>query len=244
MSVHYMNAPIRYIVEENFGGYFDDHDDDSLAEVLQDQEIVYESFQRNGQANTSRTTPNANLQSGSFQDQNLRDKRAPRSMHVNTQLAIDEAIAKELQDMENQLVAISLDANNSTHSGRAPTVATTSHPRSTPARTPVQAPRDDDIDPDNMTYEELQQLGETIGTQSRGLSDKLIARLPKSTYKAGGLFSRKDKHEECIICCMKYENKEKLIILPCNHKYHNTCVTKWLKINKTCPVCGKEVFGS
>lgn len=37
MAVFRMNAPIRYVVEENFGGYFNDHDDVSLAEVLQDQ---------------------------------------------------------------------------------------------------------------------------------------------------------------------------------------------------------------
>lgn len=37
MAVHYMNDPIRYVIEENSGGYLDDHDDVSLAQVLQDQ---------------------------------------------------------------------------------------------------------------------------------------------------------------------------------------------------------------
>jgi NADPH-dependent curcumin reductase CurA len=37
MAMHCMNAPNRYVVEEKFGGYFNDHDDVSLAEVLQDQ---------------------------------------------------------------------------------------------------------------------------------------------------------------------------------------------------------------
>lgn len=48
-------------------------------------------------------------------------------------------------------------------------------------------------------YKELQQLGDAIGTESRGLSDALIERLPKSTYKAGGIFSRKEKHEEYVL---------------------------------------------
>lgn len=77
---------------------------------------MYESFRRNGQANTSRTTSNANSQPGSFQDQNLREKSVPRSS--NTQLAIDEAIAKELQDLENQLVGISFETTNLTHPGK------------------------------------------------------------------------------------------------------------------------------
>ncbi|KAL4359930.1 hypothetical protein AHAS_Ahas08G0126600 [Arachis hypogaea] len=50
----------------------------------------------------------------------------------------------------------------------------------------------DDIDPDNMTYEELLDLGEAVGTQSRGLSQELIDTLPTSKYKFGSLFKRKN----------------------------------------------------
>jgi hypothetical protein len=92
---------------------------------------VYESFRRNRQANTSRTTTNANSQSGSFQGQNCREKSAPGSVHLSTQLAIDEAIAKELQDLENQLVAISFDATNSTPSGKYSWLMTLLAPSST-----------------------------------------------------------------------------------------------------------------
>ncbi|KAL0389345.1 UNVERIFIED_CONTAM: E3 ubiquitin-protein ligase BIG BROTHER [Sesamum calycinum] len=63
---------------------------------------------------------------------------------------------------------------------------------------PIECPRDhqdardneDNIDPDNMTYEELLELGEAVGTQSRGLSQDQIALLPTSKFKCG-LFSRK-----------------------------------------------------
>jgi hypothetical protein len=48
-------------------------------------------------------------------------------------------------------------------------------------------------------YKELQQLGEAIGTESRGLPDDMIRRLPKSNYKAGGIFSRKEKYEEYVL---------------------------------------------
>ncbi|RDY10371.1 E3 ubiquitin ligase BIG BROTHER [Mucuna pruriens] len=50
----------------------------------------------------------------------------------------------------------------------------------------------DNIDPDNMTYEELLDLGEAVGTQSRGLSQELIDMLPTSKYKFGSLFKRKN----------------------------------------------------
>ncbi|KAK9022019.1 hypothetical protein V6N11_002317 [Hibiscus sabdariffa] len=53
----------------------------------------------------------------------------------------------------------------------------------------------DCVDPDNMTYEELLELGESVGTQSRGLSQELISLLPVSKYKCS-LFSRKKSRNE------------------------------------------------
>ncbi|RDX85593.1 E3 ubiquitin ligase BIG BROTHER, partial [Mucuna pruriens] len=50
----------------------------------------------------------------------------------------------------------------------------------------------DNIDPDNMTYEELLDLGEAMGTQNRGLSQELIDMLPTSKYNFGSLFKRKN----------------------------------------------------
>lgn len=44
-------------------------------------------------------------------------------------------------------------------------------------------------------FQELQQLGEAIGTESKGLPESVIALLP--TYKIG-IFSRKEKHDEYV----------------------------------------------
>ncbi|PQP95613.1 E3 ubiquitin ligase BIG BROTHER isoform X1 [Prunus yedoensis var. nudiflora] len=99
----------------------------------------------------------------------------------------------------------------------------------------------EDIDPDNMTYEELLDLGEAVGTQSRGLSDELISLLPTSKYKCGSFFSRKKSGERCVICQMRYKRGDRQINLPCKHVYHSECISKWLGINKVCPVCNLEV---
>ncbi|KAI9073740.1 hypothetical protein K1719_044287 [Acacia pycnantha] len=48
----------------------------------------------------------------------------------------------------------------------------------------------DNIDPDNMTSEELLDLGDAVGTQSRGLPQELIDLLPTSKFKFGSLFKR------------------------------------------------------
>ncbi|KAL3537402.1 hypothetical protein ACH5RR_000768 [Cinchona calisaya] len=103
---------------------------------------------------------------------------------------------------------------------------------------------EDNIDPDNMTYEELLDLGEAIGTENRGLSQELIDLLPTSKYKSGGIFSRKRSEERCVICQMRYKRGDRQIILPCKHVYHANCGSKWLSINKACPVCNSEVFSS
>lgn len=102
----------------------------------------------------------------------------------------------------------------------------------------------DNIDPDNMTYEELLDLGEAVGTESRGLSQELIKSLPTSWYKSSGFFSRKKSKERCVICLVTYKIGDQQITLPCKHVYHKKCGSKWLSINKTCPVCNQEVFGS
>ncbi|XWS35505.1 hypothetical protein CRYUN_Cryun20dG0003000 [Craigia yunnanensis] len=101
----------------------------------------------------------------------------------------------------------------------------------------------DNIDPDNMTYEELLDLGDAVGSQSRGLSQELIDLLPTSKCKFGSFFSSKKSRERCVICQMRYKRGERQMKLPCKHIYHSECITKWLSINKMCPVCNNEVFG-
>ncbi|OIV98974.1 hypothetical protein TanjilG_29377 [Lupinus angustifolius] len=99
------------------------------------------------------------------------------------------------------------------------------------------------LDPDNMSYEELLDLGEAIGTESGGLSKEIIDMLPTSKYKLSSLFNRKSYVKRCVICQMTYRRGDQQIKLPCNHVYHGECITKWLSINKKCPVCNIEVFG-
>ncbi|RYR23010.1 hypothetical protein Ahy_B03g068285 [Arachis hypogaea] len=100
----------------------------------------------------------------------------------------------------------------------------------------------DSIDPDNMTYEELLELGEAVGTQSRGLTQEQISMLPVSKYKCGFFSRKKSRDERCVICQMEYKRGDKRITLPCKHLYHASCGTRWLSINKACPICYREVF--
>ncbi|XP_058073583.1 E3 ubiquitin-protein ligase BIG BROTHER-like isoform X2 [Magnolia sinica] len=106
-----------------------------------------------------------------------------------------------------------------------------------------QAIWQDNIDPDNMTYEELLDLGEAVGTHNRGLSQERISSLPISKYKCSFFSRKKSRCERCVICQMNYKRGDRQMTLPCKHAYHANCVTRWLSINKACPICYMEVFG-
>ncbi|ESQ47896.1 hypothetical protein EUTSA_v10021098mg [Eutrema salsugineum] len=100
----------------------------------------------------------------------------------------------------------------------------------------------DEMDPDELSYEELLALGEIVGTESRGLSADTIATLPSKRYKDGD--NQNGTNESCVICRLDYEDNDDLILLPCKHSYHSECINNWLKINKICPVCSAEVSTS
>nr|GEY96372.1 E3 ubiquitin ligase BIG BROTHER-related [Tanacetum cinerariifolium] len=96
----------------------------------------------------------------------------------------------------------------------------------------------DDVDPDELSYEELIALGEVVGTESRGLSADSIASLRSIIYKTQN--GQNGSNETCVICRLDYEDADNLILLSCKHSYHSECIANWLQINKVCPVCSTE----
>ncbi|KAI3772492.1 hypothetical protein L6452_03678 [Arctium lappa] len=48
-------------------------------------------------------------------------------------------------------------------------------------------------------HRELLDLGEAIGSESRGLSQELIDSLPTTRYKSGGFFLRKKSAERTVV---------------------------------------------
>lgn len=100
----------------------------------------------------------------------------------------------------------------------------------------------EEVDPDELSYEELVALGEVVGTESRGLSVDTIASLPSINYKSEQTMD--GQTDSCVICRLDYEEGETLTVLSCKHSYHSECIINWLKINKVCPICSAEVSSS
>ncbi|KAL3613771.1 hypothetical protein CASFOL_041845 [Castilleja foliolosa] len=100
----------------------------------------------------------------------------------------------------------------------------------------------EEVDPDELSYEELIALGDVVGTESRGLSADTLALLPSIKYKSQDTQER--NCDSCVICRLDYEDGETLTVLSCKHLYHSECISNWLQINKVCPVCSAEVSTS
>lgn len=215
---------------EKFKEFSPDHD--SFDDFLQDQEIVYQSLQASGQNNR-----NSNEDHCDQESRYLEDGQSSNAESVELQLAVDEAIARSL--MEEDFVDVSISEPSGTAEGDTE-VTENAEVRS--VETSVAAVNQDNINPDDMTYEELQTLGESIGVESKGLSVKQIASLQHTKFKEKkGFFTTKRIHKECVICCVQFKHNEELITLPCKHDYHKDCIAKWLEIKKNCPVCQREV---
>uniref|UniRef100_H3D3B4 Ring finger protein 38 n=1 Tax=Tetraodon nigroviridis TaxID=99883 RepID=H3D3B4_TETNG len=88
-------------------------------------------------------------------------------------------------------------------------------------------------------YEALLNLAERLGeAKPRGLTKADIEQIP--SYK----FNSNNRHSEqtmCVVCMCDFESRQLLRVLPCSHEFHAKCVDKWLKANRTCPICRAEV---
>ncbi|CAD8085335.1 unnamed protein product [Paramecium sonneborni] len=49
------------------------------------------------------------------------------------------------------------------------------------------------------------------------------------------------EYKQCSICLTNYEDGEELILLPCIHRFHKTCISEWFKEQTTCPICKTDV---
>ena len=50
--------------------------------------------------------------------------------------------------------------------------------------------------------------------------------------------------KDCAICCDVIHKEEDCFKTPCNHYMHNTCLTHWLLLKNTCPICRHNICGN
>ncbi|PKA49470.1 E3 ubiquitin ligase BIG BROTHER [Apostasia shenzhenica] len=102
--------------------------------------------------------------------------------------------------------------------------------------------RDLRLDIDNMSYEELLELEEKMGTVSTALSEEALSKCLKiSTYRPSfsfpGIPLHGDCDTKCSICQEDYVTGEEVGRLTCDHRYHVECIQQWLRLKNLCPIC-------
>ncbi|KAK6493025.1 E3 ubiquitin-protein ligase RNF38 [Huso huso] len=84
-------------------------------------------------------------------------------------------------------------------------------------------------------YEALLNLAERLGeAKPRGLMKADIEQLPSYRFNPN---NHQSEQTLCVVCMCDFESRQLLRVLPCNHEFHAKCVDKWLKANRTCPIC-------
>ncbi|XP_053696443.1 LOW QUALITY PROTEIN: E3 ubiquitin-protein ligase RNF38-like [Sabethes cyaneus] len=84
-------------------------------------------------------------------------------------------------------------------------------------------------------YEALLSLAERLGeAKPRGLARPEIDQLPSYKFNAE---THTGDQTSCVVCMCDFEARQILRVLPCSHEFHAKCVDKWLRSNRTCPIC-------
>jgi len=86
-----------------------------------------------------------------------------------------------------------------------------------------------------LLYDAVRSSG---GNVPIGASKSLIKKLKVSKFKVGDI-AKEDA--TCAVCLGDYEDNNEIRYLPCNHHFHSECVDQWLQLNKTCPLCKKDI---
>lgn len=98
----------------------------------------------------------------------------------------------------------------------------------------------DVLDVDNMSYEELQELGDRIGKVKKdGADESALSTLPTFTYHQSESKNETSGGDgrSCCICLTDFESGDEVKVLPCIHTFHASCVDQWLLTKNQCPTC-------
>ena len=83
------------------------------------------------------------------------------------------------------------------------------------------------------------QGGVAMQQRRRGTPAEVFDQFDKVIFQK--LETDDQDEDQCSICISEYENGEAVLTLPCNHKFHASCIKQWLEQSVKCPLCNREV---
>ena len=88
----------------------------------------------------------------------------------------------------------------------------------------------ENIEFENIEFENIQSYNNTT------LDIDKFAKMNEVKYKSLN-------NDRCPICYEDFNINESVIVLDCEHNYHNNCIKKWLcECANTCPLCKNEII--
>lgn len=80
-------------------------------------------------------------------------------------------------------------------------------------------------------FKTLLQLDE-LNKVKKGLSKQELESLPEINFKkqTSPDTDNDDNSNTCSICYDDFENRQKLTMLFCTHKFHKKCIKSWLQV--------------
>lgn len=70
------------------------------------------------------------------------------------------------------------------------------------------------------------------------VEDSETCAIKKGQY---GSVAQDEEEPSCTICLGEYEDGEELVKLPCEHIYHDECLTAWTAEHSKCPLCNLDL---
>ncbi|GMH25230.1 hypothetical protein Nepgr_027073 [Nepenthes gracilis] len=99
------------------------------------------------------------------------------------------------------------------------------------------------VDIDNMSYEEILALEESIGNVNTGLSEQtILARLNHPSNHLCSAAGSPHNITGCCICQEECAEGQKLSKITCGHGFHYDCIKQWLLRKNICPLCKTAAF--
>jgi len=88
-------------------------------------------------------------------------------------------------------------------------------------------------------YEALLNLAESLADSPHGLTQLNIDQLLTYSFNE---HSENDAQTLCVVCMCDFAANQMVRVLPCAHEFHARCIDKWLKDNRTCPICRADAI--
>ena len=120
-------------------------------------------------------------------------------------------------------------------------------PAPTPTPTPYHDIHDTTFIPERirLLLDRFAANGYIISNAPPPANQSIIDKIPEIIVDKKFIYDNYNNNDEmefeCSICKLPIEIQQKIKLLPCSHYFHSRCITTWLQIHASCPLCRRRL---